>query len=337
MSKLIKNREAYTLTLEDTSLLSFEPGAFGKVAVLMGGRSAEREVSLDSGRNILEALLAKGIDAHAIDPDETLAERLITGKFTRVFIALHGKEGEDGVVQGLLHMLGLPYTGSKVAASALSMDKARAKLVFDGLGIPTPIFGVARTLEQATELALEIGFPVSVKPVSEGSSIGVTRLSSLENLPEAFAQARAYGEVIIEKWIDGKDFFVSIVGNQVFPSVEVHSPDGFYDYQAKYKSDRTVYHCPAPLSEAKERSLRDIAYRAFCALGCEGWGRVDLMQDTAGKFWVLEVNTIPGMTSHSLVPMSAKAAGISFEDLVVLILSATLETQPQELVRRIAC
>jgi D-alanine-D-alanine ligase len=326
MANLIQNLESFTeKTLVRKTSQKTSAKAFGKVAVLLGGRSSERAISLQSGENILAALLRQGVDAHPIDPDEKLAEKLIQGKFDRAFIALHGKEGEDGVIQGLLTMLGIPYTGSKVAASALAMDKARAKLVMHGLRIPTPIFGVAKNVEQAKEIAQKIGFPVSIKPIAEGSSIGVTRVEDVPNLPAAFTNAAQYGDVIVEKWIDGKDFFVSIVGSQVLPSVEVRIAGGFYDYEAKYESDHTQYLCPAPIPAAKERNLRAMCYRAFCALGCEGWGRVDLVQGKDGKFWILEVNTIPGMTSHSLVPMSAKAAGMSFDDLVMTILESTLE------------
>lgn len=300
---------------------------FGKVAVLLGGRSAEREISLQTGHNILESLKRQGINAHAVDPGDDFCQVMQAGQFDRVFIALHGTGGEDGVIQGFLETLGLPYTGSGVAASALAMNKAHAKLVMNGLDIPTPPFGLAKTLEEAQALAKKIDFPVSVKPVAEGSSIGVTRVGSLEALPEAFAKAAQYGDVVVEKWIDGKDFFVSIVGDQVLPSVEVHTPGAFYDYEAKYESNVTQYLCPAPLAWEDEKTVRAIAYRAYCALGCEGWGRVDLVRDATGAFWVLEVNTIPGMTSHSLVPLSAKAAGIDFDTLVMEILSMTLQKQ----------
>lgn len=310
--------------------------AYGKVAVIYGGRSSERAISLQSGENILNALKQQGVDAHGIDVDQHLAKRLVDGKFDRVFIALHGKEGEDGVIQGLLQMLEIPYTGSGVAASALAMDKARAKLVMDGLQIATPVFGVAKNRDSANEIAQKIGFPVSVKPVAEGSSIGVTRVANESGIAAAYLKAAQYGDVIVEKWIDGKDFFVSILGDRVLPSVEVHTPGGFYDYQAKYESHETKYLCPAPLTEEKELSLRALAYRAFCALGCSGWGRVDLMQDSHDKFWVLEVNTIPGMTSHSLVPMSAHAAGISFDELVMAILDSTLEVETTKIVGEVA-
>lgn len=300
---------------------------FGKVAVLLGGRSAERAISLQTGQNIVESLKRQGVNVHAVDPSDDFLQVMKAGQFDRVFIALHGTGGEDGVIQGFLETLGIPYTGSGVAASALAMDKARAKLVMNGLEIPTPPFGLAKTLEQAQALAKKIDFPVSVKPVAEGSSIGVTRVASLEALPEAFAKAAQYGDVIVEKWIDGKDFFVSILGDQVLPSVEVHTSSAFYDYEAKYESNVTQYLCPAPLAWEEEKEVRAIAYRAYCALGCEGWGRVDLVRDVAGKFWVLEVNTVPGMTSHSLVPLSAKAAGIDFDALVMEILTMILQKE----------
>ncbi len=324
VSNLILNEGIYTEQTYVRRPQDLHASAFGKVAVLYGGRSSERAISLQSGENILNSLLQQGIDAHGVDVDENLANRLVDEKYDRVFIALHGKEGEDGVVQGLIQMLGIPYTGSGVAASALAMDKARAKLVMNGLNIPTPIFGVAKNLDVAHELAQKIGFPISIKPVAEGSSIGVTRVAKAQDIKLAFEKAAHYGDVIVEKWIDGKDFFVSILGNNVLPSVEVHTPGGFYDYQAKYESHETQYLCPAPISEDQEQILRSLSYRAFCALGCQGWGRVDLIRDHEGKFWVLEVNTIPGMTSHSLVPMSAKAAGLSFDEVVLSILASTL-------------
>ncbi len=328
MASLIHNLEAFTEKPFGRALPEGNRAKmFGKVAVIYGGRSSERAISLQSGENILNSLKQQGVDAHGVDVDEHLAKRLVDGKFDRVFIALHGKEGEDGVIQGLLQMLGLPYTGSGVAASALAMDKARAKLVMDGLQIATPVFGVAKNVDSANEIAQKIGFPVSVKPVAEGSSIGVTRVANAQGIASAYLKAAQYGDVIIEKWIDGKDFFVSILGDTVLPSVQVQTAGGFYDYQAKYESHETQYLCPAPISEEKEQSLRGLAYRAFCALGCSGWGRVDLMQDSNGKFWVLEVNTIPGMTSHSLVPMSANAAGISFDELVLTILEQTIEQE----------
>jgi len=334
MADLVHHYESFTeKTLVKPAIRATQMSDFGKVAVLFGGRSSEREISLQSGQNILASLIRQGVNAYGVDPSENVAQKLIEGKFDRVFVALHGSLGEDGVIQGLLQMLGIPFTGSGVAASALAMDKARAKLVMHGLRIPTPAFGVAKTIDQARIISEKMGFPVCVKPVSEGSSIGVTRANEVADLNNAFEKAARYGDVIVEKWIEGKNLTVAIVGDQVLPSIEIRTSSEFYDFNAKYESEETQYICPAPLSMAIERTLRALSYRAFCALGCEGWGRVDFMQDTDGKCWVLEVNTIPGMTSHSLVPMAASVAGIDFDQLVLQILETTLvETQPEKLV-----
>ncbi len=312
---------------------------FGKVAVLLGGRSPERAISLQTGEEILSALLRQGVDAHPIDPDESLTQKLLEGKFDRVYIALHGKEGEDGVIQGVIQMLGLPFTGSGVAASALAMDKAKAKLVMRGLGVSTPIFGVAKTLEKASEIAKNIGFPVAVKPNDAGSSLGVTRVVNAEMLPKAFIEAQAVNgsDVIVEKWIEGREFFVGIIGDKVLPSIEVQVSGEFFDYHAKYESENTKRFCPSPLPVASENEIRALASDAFYELGCEGWGRVDFILDEQQKFWVLEVNTIPGMTSHSLVPVSAAVVGISFDDLVMTILETTIaEQQVKNKVMKIA-
>lgn len=331
-NKLIQNINEFTekplYFAKKTALVKKHgPHVFGKVAVLFGGRSSERQISLESGQACLQALHRMGVDAHPIDPDKNLAKELEAGNFDRAFIMLHGKEGEDGVVQGILQMMGIPYTGSHVAASALSMNKSRAKLVMHGLDIPTPIFGVAHTLEQAQTLAMQIGMPLSIKPVNEGSSIGVTRVDDAAKLANAYARAAIYGEVMVEKWIDGEDYFVSILGEEVLPPVKVKPANQFYDFNSKYESDKTQYLCPAPLSQEKENELKEISYAAFRALGCEGWGRVDLVQDAKGKFWVLEVNTIPGMTAHSLVPLSAKAKGMSFDELVMAILATSINEE----------
>ncbi len=334
MAKIIHHYESFTETsITRNNVPNASANEFGKVAVLFGGDSSERSVSLQSGQCVLDALLRQGVNACGIDVNQDVAQKLIEGKYDRAFVALHGSGGEDGVIQGLLQMLKLPFTGSNVAASALAMDKARAKLVMDGLRIPTPAFGVAKTLAQAEVISQKIGFPVCVKPVSEGSSIGVTRVNEMAQLSNAFAKAVCYGDVVIEKWIEGKNLTVAIVGEQVLPSIEIRTNNEFYDFTAKYESDETQYICPAPLSMAKERNIRALAKRAFHALGCEGWGRVDFMQDSEGKCWVLEVNTIPGMTSHSLVPMAAKAAGMDFDKLVLRILQTTLvAVEPEKLV-----
>lgn len=302
-----------------------DPKRFRKVALLMGGSSGERAVSLESGKAIFDAMKRQGIQVEAIDVQGDFIPKLVQGQFDLVFNIVHGKQGEDGVLQGLLEMLGLPYVGSRVAASAFAMDKARSKLIWSSLGLPTAPFGVAYDLNEAKEIAEALNyFPLAVKPNGEGSSLGVTKLQSLSDLPKAFALARKYGAVIIEKWIEGDDFFVSIVGDEVYPAVQVKSSSTFYDYHAKYHSEETVYLCPPPIEVDEARTLSRIAEEAYYALGCQGWGRVDLVRDQSGQFWILEVNTLPGMTSHSLVPMSARAAGFSFDELVVKILSTSL-------------
>lgn len=318
---------------------------FGKVAVLFGGTSAERAVSLDSGNAVLQALLRKGIDAYPIDTlgvegEDDFIDQLKKGDFDAAFIVLHGTHGEDGTVQGLLELLGIPFTGSAVAASALSMDKVRSKFIFQTLNLPTPPFAVAASFECAERIAQTIGFPVSVKPTKQGSSVGVSRVTQLSELLAAFNLAAQYGEVMIEKWIDGSDFFVTVVDSEVYPSVQVTLKTGFYSYEAKYESNETQYTCPAVLPDTKEQELRIIAKQAFDALGCKDWGRVDFVQDDQGHFWILEVNTVPGMTSHSLVPLSAKAQGIEFDDLVVNILrlaSSATYTNQIDSVQRSEC
>lgn len=305
--------------------VSIEPLSFGKVALLMGGSSGERAISLESGQAIFDAMKRQGIQVEAIDVKGDFLNTLIQGKFDRVFNIVHGKQGEDGVLQGLLEMLELPYVGSDVTASAFAMDKARSKLIWSTLGLPTAAFGVAHELSEAAQIVTELKtFPLAVKPNAEGSSLGVTKLMSMADLPKAFALARQYGPVIIEKWIEGDDFFVSIVGDDVYPAVQVKSASSFYDYHAKYQSEETLYLCPPPIEADEAKILARIAEEAYYSLGCRGWGRVDLVRDKAGQFWILEVNTLPGMTSHSLVPMSARAAGISFDELVVKILSTSL-------------
>jgi len=327
MGKMIQNIETQKKRVSQSATQSitkpYKPQEFGKVAVLFGGRSAERSVSLESGKACLEALLRQGVDAHPVDPDENVSEVLKAGQYDRAFIMLHGKEGEDGIIQATLEMMGIPYTGSKVAASALAMDKARSKLVMHALDLPTPIFGIASSIDEAKYLVEKIGLPVSVKPISEGSSLGVTFLQDSKQLANAFTRAAHYGEVLIEKWVEGTEFFVSILGNVVLPPVSVRPESGFYDFDAKYASEQTQYFCPSGLSAEKEQELKDLSLGVFLALGCEGWGRLDVVQDKQQNFWFLEANTIPGMTSHSLVPMSAKAAGMSFDDLVMAILATS--------------
>ncbi len=300
---------------------------FGRVAVLLGGRSAEREVSLKSGAAVLEALLARGVDAHPVDAAERVLEQLIKGGFDRVFVVLHGRGGEDGVIQGALETLGLPYTGSGVAGSALGMDKYRCKLLWCGLGLPTPDFLMVDR-EETLAKAEQIGFPLMVKPVHEGSSIGMARVETAEELASAWAAAREFdGQVMVERWITGQEYTASILDDQVLPLIRLETPHAFYDYEAKYSADTTRYICPCGLETGKEQQFQDLAGRAFAAVGASGWGRVDMMVDAAGDPWLIEVNTVPGMTDHSLVPMAARASGIDFAELVWRILATTLEAR----------
>ena len=296
---------------------------FGKVAVLMGGRSAEREISLRSGTAVLEALKRRGVDAHAFDPREESLAELIAQRFERAFIALHGRFGEDGTVQGALEYLGIPYTGSGVMASALAMDKLRTKMIWLAGGLATPRYQVVDDKTDHAALAAALGLPLVMKPVHEGSSIGVTRVASIEKIASALELARQYDDVAIaEQFIDGPEVTVAILEGEALPVIRIEAPDGNYDYQNKYFGTATKYHCPSGLPAARERAVQEQALAGFRLAGCSGWGRVDLMLDAQGNSWLLEVNTVPGMTDHSLVPMAARARGISFEDLVVKILES---------------
>jgi D-alanine-D-alanine ligase len=294
---------------------------FGKVAVLLGGKSAEREVSLKSGGMVLAALKKKGVDAHPFDPKERDLLELVKERFQRVFIALHGGFGENGTVQGVLEWLGIPYTGSGVLASALAMDKLRTKRIWAAEGLPTAPYAV---LEQATDLkavAKRLGVPMFVKPASEGSSVGMTKVRKASALDEAYALAVNYDPVVLaEKFIDGPELTVAVLGDRVLPIIRIVTPREFYDYEAKYIANDTQYLIPCGVSEKKEKDLQALSLKAFRALGCRGWGRVDLMLDKRGKPYLLEVNTSPGMTDHSLVPMAARAVGISYEDLCLKVL-----------------
>jgi D-alanine-D-alanine ligase len=295
---------------------------FGKVAVLMGGRSAEREISLMSGRGVLAALRAKGVDAHAFDPAERDVTDLRREGFARCFIALHGRGGEDGTMQGALEVLGIPYTGSGVLGSAIAMDKWRTKLVWLAAGLPTPRFRILAEDDDWEAVARELGLPLIVKPANEGSTLGLTRVRSVAELPAAYAlAAKTYRDVALaEAFVDGPEYTASILGEQALPLIRIEAPQGHYDYQHKYFSDETKYHCPCGLPAHKEAELRALALKAFRVIGGSGWGRVDLMLDARGEPWLLEVNTAPGMTGHSLVPMAARAAGLSYEDLCLRIL-----------------
>ncbi len=296
---------------------------FGRVAVLYGGTSAEREVSLKSGAAVLAALQGAGVDAFGIDAGADLAERLIAERPDRVFIALHGRGGEDGSLQGMLECLQIPYTGSGVMASALGMDKLRTKQVWQSIGLPTPAYAVLRDAAECAGVVEQLGTPLIIKPIHEGSSIGMAKVHSLEELQAAWEQARKYDDVaLVEQWVTGAEFTVGILDRQVLPAIRLSTPHTFYDYQAKYLASDTQYQCPCGLSEEREAELADLCLRAFDAVGCRGWGRVDVMQDTDGSFYLLEVNTAPGMTDHSLVPMAAAAAGLNFTDLVLAILAS---------------
>ncbi|MDT8427720.1 MAG: D-alanine--D-alanine ligase [Pseudomonadales bacterium] len=298
--------------------------SLGRVAVLMGGDSAEREISLLSGGAVFNALQAAGVDVVAIDAADDLLGSLQRSNADRVFNMLHGRGGEDGKVQGLLELMGLPYTGSGVLASALSMDKLKTKLLWQSQSIPTPEFMLLNTGTDWESLIADMG-EVVVKPVREGSSIGMSIACSAQELKIAYEQARAFdSEVMAEKRIKGAEFTVAILGGKTLPPIELKTSHVFYDFNAKYVADDTQYICPAALDESKLLLLQELSLQAFSALGCEGWGRVDVMQDEEGGFWLLEINTIPGMTSHSLVPMAGAAAGLNFEQLILEILTAKI-------------
>ena len=303
------------------------PRDFGKVAVLMGGRSAERPVSLKSGAMVLAALTKRGVDAHEFDPKERGIDALIRERFDRAFVILHGRYGEDGTIQGALELLGVPYTGSGVLASALAMDKWHAKLIWQACGIPTPRSELLARDSDMQAVATRLGLPLMVKPANEGSSIGMTKVKSARELPEAYALAANYDRVVIaEAFVNGVELTVGILGDKPLPPIKLETTREFYDYEAKYEADDTRYVIPCGLPPDAERIVQDEALFAFKTLGCSGWGRVDLMLDLSGKPYFLEVNTSPGMTDHSLVPMAARHAGLSFEDLCLKILeSARLE------------
>lgn len=298
------------------------PRSFGKVGVLLGGRSAEREVSLKSGTMVLGALLTRGVDAHPFDPRDRGLDALIAERFDRVFIALHGRYGEDGTIQGALELLGIPYTGAGVMASALAMDKWRTKLVWEAAGIPTPRHELIDAHSDYGAVAGRLGLPIMVKPVNEGSSIGMTKVRKWNELGEACALAAKYDSLVMaEQFIDGVELTVGVVGGEALPAIRLETPRDFYDYEAKYITDDTRYILPCGLPEAEEQVIAQDSLRAFDTLGCRGWGRVDLMVDRAGKSQFLEVNTSPGMTDHSLVPMAARHAGTPFDELCVRILA----------------
>ncbi|NWK77562.1 D-alanine--D-alanine ligase [Aquitalea sp. LB_tupeE] len=294
---------------------------YGKVAVMMGGSSAEREISLMSGNGVLNALRSRGVDAHAFDPAEKPLAALKEEGFDRVFIILHGPFGEDGTLQGALETLGIPYTGCGVMASAICMDKWRTKLLWRGAGLPIPEFELLDENSDFAAVEARLGLPLFVKPATEGSSIGVTKAKQPGELKAAFEEARKYDPLVLaERFVGGGEYTCAVIDGQAYPTIKIEPATEYYDYQAKYFRDDTVYRCPSGLSEEVEQRARALCLQAFQVLGGQGWGRVDFLMDEAGGIYLLEVNTNPGMTSHSLVPMAARAQGISYEDLCLNVL-----------------
>ena len=302
------------------------PSAFGRVAVLYGGTSSEREVSLVSGTLVLGALERLGVDAHGIDRGDDVVERIVRGAFDRIFIALHGRGGEDGTIQGALDVLGIPYTGSGVLGSALAMDKHRAKLVWRTCGVPTPDFVVLDSEQQLPGAGEVLGYPLVVKPVHEGSTIGISKVHDDESLHRGWFEALRYDdEVIAEPFMSGPEYTAAILGDAVLPLIRLETPNELYDYEAKYADGAgTQYHCPCGLDEDTEAEFKRLARTAFDVLGASGWGRVDFICDGAGHPQFLDVNTAPGMTSHSLVPMAAQAVGVEYDELVRRILETSV-------------
>jgi len=298
---------------------------FGKVAVLLGGKSAEREVSLDSGTAVLEALVRSGVNAEAFDPQQRSVTELVN--YDRAFIVLHGRGGEDGQIQGVLEWLNLPYTGTGVQGSAIGMDKVKTKQVWQGSELPTAPYRIVTKDSDATDIVNALGLPLIIKPVHEGSSIGMSKVEKIEDFAEAIAKATEHDAVVMaEKWITGREYTIVVLNGQALPVIRLEPPQdvAFYDYEAKYNRNDVQYGIPCGLTEAEEQQLKALSLRAFQAVGASGWGRIDAMQDEQGNFWLLEVNTVPGMTSHSLVPKAAAAVGYSFDELCVAILEQTL-------------
>lgn len=298
---------------------------FGKVAVLLGGKSAEREVSLDSGKAVLEALVRSGVNAEAFDPQQRSVTELVA--YDRAFIVLHGRGGEDGQIQGTLEWLNIPYTGTGVQGSAIGMDKVKTKQVWQGSELPTAPYRIVSKDSDLQEIVDSIGLPFIIKPVHEGSSIGMSKVEKIEDFATAIAKATQHDAVVMaEKWITGREFTIVILNGQALPVIRLEPPAdvAFYDYEAKYNRNDVQYGIPCGLTEDEEKRLQALSLRAFQAVGASGWGRIDAMQDAEGNFWLLEVNTVPGMTSHSLVPKAANAVGYSFDDLCVAILEQTL-------------
>ncbi|BBF76983.1 D-alanine--D-alanine ligase [Acinetobacter ursingii] len=299
---------------------------FGKVAVLFGGKSAEREVSLDSGNAVLEALLRSGVQAEAFDPKHRSVTELVN--YDRAFIVLHGRGGEDGQIQGTLEWLDVPYTGTGVQGSAIGMDKIKTKQIWQGTDLPTAPYRIISKDSNIDEIVDSLGLPVIIKPVHEGSSIGMSKVEKKEDFAQAIAKATEHDAIVMaEKWITGCEYTIVVLNGEALPVIRLEPPKdvAFYDYDAKYQRNDVQYGIPSGLSESDEKQLQQLTLRAFQAVGASGWGRVDAMQDEQGNFWLLEINTVPGMTSHSLVPKAAKAVGVGFDELCVAILEQTLQ------------
>lgn len=307
-----------------------DPAAFGRVVVLMGGQSAEREISLLTGEAVLKALRNRGVNAEGLDAGPDLVARLTAGRYDRVWIALHGRGGEDGTLQGLLTFLGLPFTGSGVLGSAISMDKLKTKRLLQGAGLPTPRYCVIRNEADLVEAGEQLGLPLMVKPSDEGSSIGMTRVERPEQMRAAWELASGFDcDVFAEEWVAGPEYTAAVLHDRVLPLIRIHTDSTFYDYQAKYFSEDTRYLCPCGLPTELEREYASTALAAFEAVGAEGWGRVDFMVSPQAGLLILELNTVPGMTSHSLVPMAAAAAGTDFDELVWRILETSMESRAE--------
>lgn len=296
---------------------------FGKVAVLFGGRSAEREVSLKSGAAVLAALQRSGVDAHAFDPAQRDLHKLLDERFDRVFIALHGRYGEDGTVQGALELMGIPYTGSGVMASSIAMDKWRTKMIWQAAGLPIPDFMLLNEHSDWDAVVQRLGLPLFVKPANEGSSVGISKVKQVSELKAAYEEAAKHDKLVIaERFIGGGEYTAAILNGRALPVIKIEPANEFYDYEAKYLRDDTRYLCPCGLSAEQEAEMQALAQQGFAVIGGQGWGRVDFLRGTDGRAYLLEVNTSPGMTDHSLVPMAAREAGVSFEQLVVQVLEA---------------
>jgi D-alanine-D-alanine ligase len=296
----------------------------GRVAVLMGGDAAEREVSLTSGKFVLQALLDAGVDAFGVDIHGDMVERVQTLRADRVFNIVHGRGGEDGQLQALLELAGMPYVGSGLKASAVTMDKLMTKRLLQGCGLQTPRFMELNRVEDCEQIVRELGLPLIVKPVNEGSSIGMSKVTQASELAPAYELAKTYGRVFVEQWIDGREYTVAWLGGQVLPAIELHTPHSFYDYDAKYRATDTQYICPCDLDAADTAQLESLVSRSVDACDLRHWGRVDLMRNGEGEFLVIEVNTVPGMTDHSLVPMAAKQAGLNFQQLVLKLVELSM-------------